>query len=55
MSCYFAGIAHTNVIIWPYVLVLYRIIQTKLLQLDETGATEVNGEFIASLYFQAYQ
>ena len=55
MSDYFRGIAHKDVIIWPYVLVLYRLIQTKLLQLEETSAVEVKAEITASLSFQAYQ
>lgn len=55
ISCYFSGIAHKNVIIWIYVLVLYRLIKTNLLQLEETGGVEVNAEFVASSSFQAYQ
>lgn len=55
MSCYFGGVALEDVIIWPYVLILYGLIQTKLLKLEETDAAEANAEFIASSSFQAYQ
>lgn len=47
--------AHKNVINQPYALVLCRLIETKLLQLEEMSAVEVNAEFIASSSFQAYQ
>lgn len=55
ISCYFSGIVHKDVITWPYVLILYGLIQTKCVQTEETDAAEVNAEFIASSSLQAYQ